>query len=155
MKKPYRRNVGIVVFNKMRLVLVGERVDYPGSYQFPQGGIDEGETPEEAAKRELFEEIGLEIKNPFAGKITDWFFYDFPPEIPEGLKKFRGQMQKWFFYFWNGSPEKLKLDNHEREFSHLRWMTMERIRKEVVYFKRPVYNKIIDEGEKIINDFIS
>lgn len=148
--KPYRKNVGIVVFNSKGLVLVGERVQFPGIFQFPQGGMDDGEKPLEAARRELLEETGLKIDDPPAGEIEDWLTYEFPENIPAHLKKYRGQEQKWFFFFWDGDPSQLRLDLHEREFLSVKWDDLEKICADIVEFKKPVYSRVMDEGRRII-----
>lgn len=123
-------------------MLAGDRLQYPGMFQFPQGGIDEGETPESAAYRELYEETGLLLSNkPIAG-YDGWLYYDFPEDIPERLRKFAGQMQKWFLFYWDGNVESLTLDKHEREFNTLRWQSFKQLCDEIVAFKRPVYSEL-------------
>lgn len=148
-KKPYRKNVGIVVFNSKRKVLVGDRVDYPNKFQFPQGGIDENEDPKDAAIRELYEEVGLKLQKPVF-EIPEWLYYEFPEDIPEYLKKYRGQMQKWFFFHWDGDPTNLNLDTHIREFRTVKWMDIEILVENIVEFKKEVYQKIL----KYFYDFV-
>ncbi len=137
----------MVVFNSEGYVLAGDRIQYPGSFQFPQGGIDPGESPLEAARRELYEEIGLTVDEP-AGEIEDWLTYDFPEDIPEHLKRFKGQKQKWFFFQWDGNPADLRLDLHEQEFRSLRWMRIEDLAAQIVSFKKPTYEKIVREARR-------
>lgn len=152
--KPYRKNVGIVVFNRAGEVLLGERVNYPGSLQFPQGGIDPGEEPGAAALRELEEEIGLRLSGPPNGEIKEWLRYDFPPDIPKKLRKFQGQEQKWYFYFWDGPISELDLDAHEREFSSVRWGTLEDALASIVSFKRELYQEVTSQARVIISTFL-
>lgn len=152
--KPYRKNVGIVVFNRAGRVIAGERIRYPNTFQFPQGGIDDGEDPLAAARRELYEEIGLEIQDEPVGEIPDWLYYQFPPDIPARLNEFRGQQQKWFFFFWDGAVEDLKLDLHEREFSSVRWLSLEEVTENIVPFKQEVYARIKESGGQIISDYL-
>lgn len=140
--KPYRLNVGIVVFNQKGEVLAGERLQYPGVFQYPQGGIDKGEDPLDGAKRELYEETGLKLSDPPIGEVTDWLTYEFPVDIPKHLKKFRGQKQKWFFFFWDGQIESLQLDVHEREFSSVKWANIQELTANIVEFKKPVYERV-------------
>ena len=97
-KLPYRLGVGIMLLNKDRNVFVGKRIDTMSeAWQMPQGGIDEGETPETAALREMLEETGTN-KADILAESKDWYNYDLPkaliPKIWGG--RFRGQKQKWF-----------------------------------------------------------
>ena len=154
-EKPYRRNVGIVVFNREGKVLLGARVGYPDTLQFPQGGMDEGETPVAAARRELFEEIGLRIEAEPVAEIEEWLRYEFPPDIPKKLRKYRGQEQRWFFFYWDGDLSTLDLAHHEREFSRVAWGTLEHALHSVVAFKRHIYERIVLEGSREIASFLS
>jgi putative (di)nucleoside polyphosphate hydrolase len=151
--KPYRKNVGMVVFNSQKQVLVGDRIDYPEKYQFPQGGIDEGETPLKAAQRELYEEIGLKLDNPVY-EIPEWLKYEFPEDIPKHLKKYRGQMQKWFFFYWDGDPSQLKLDNHIKEFRTVKWMELNTLVENIVEFKKDVYKIIKKHFDEFVPKFL-
>ncbi len=151
-EKPYRRNVGVVVFNREGRVLLGERVGYPGSLQFPQGGMDVGESALEAARRELYEETGIQVPGPPAGEIPDWLRYEFPPDIPKKLRVFRGQEQRWFFFYWDGQPEDLDLEHHDREFTKVVWGTLEEALAGIVEFKRPVYERVAHDGRRIIEE---
>ncbi|HAN45517.1 MAG TPA: RNA pyrophosphohydrolase, partial [Cyanobacteria bacterium UBA8156] len=99
---PYRLAVGAIACNRDGLVLVGERLDSPGAWQFPQGGMDEGETPLAAAQREFQEEVGVTLTEPIA-EYPDWLYYDFPPEVQARAaigKAYRGQKQRWFLFGW-------------------------------------------------------
>ena len=149
-RRPYRKNVGIVVYNSSGQVLAGERIQYPGIFQFPQGGMDEGEEPIETARRELYEETGLLIKSEPAHEIAEWICYDFPEDIPEHLKKYRGQAQKWFFFPWEGDPSALQLDLHTREFLTVRWYDLRQLINDIVDFKKMVYKRILEEAEQYL-----
>lgn len=94
---PYRDCVGIVLLNTDGLILAGERLGLPGSWQMPQGGIDKGETPRDAALRELEEETGT-AKARIIKQTTEWLTYDLPPELLGKAWKgrYRGQRQLWF-----------------------------------------------------------
>ncbi len=152
--KPYRKNVGIIVFNRSGEVLAGERVDSPGSFQFPQGGIDSNESPLEAARRELQEETGLlTIEAPIFER-KEWLSYLFPSEMPK-LRSYCGQTQKWFYFFWEGDPSKLKLDTHQDpEFRRVFWYELGNMIQNCVPFKKTVYQTLAKEGKTIIQDHL-
>lgn len=138
------------------MVLVGERLEFPGVFQFPQGGIDDGEEPLRAARRELFEETGIEISDPPAYEIAEWLHYDFPEEIPERLKRFRGQAQKWFFFEWEGDPASLSLQHHhEQEFRSMKWAPFPTVVAGIVSFKKEVYARLYEEGRSRFPDLFS
>lgn len=147
--KPYRDNVGMVVFNRAGLVLAGDRIQYPGSFQFPQGGMDADETPLAAALRELYEETGLQLSQPTA-EVADWLTYEFPEDIPAHLKRYRGQRQKWFFFEWDGDPSALNLDTHVREFRSMRWMQLDDLIHQIVPFKAETYHRIGEEARRLL-----
>lgn len=155
-EKPYRLNVGIVVFNSKGEVLTGERIQYPGVFQFPQGGIDEGESPLDGAIRELTEETGLDLngQEPVA-EYPDWLTYEFPEDVPEHLKKYRGQKQKWFFFHKDVDTSRLSLDHHDVEFSAVQWSDLARVAEEIVSFKQPVYRELERFGRSVIHDFLA
>jgi len=149
-KRPYRKNVGVVIYNRSGLVLVGERIQYPGIFQFPQGGMDKGEKPLETAVRELYEETGLAIETEPTHEIEEWITYEFPEDIPEHLKRYRGQSQKWFFFPWDGDPSTLELDLHVREFISVKWYDLKELVNDIVEFKKPVYRRILEEARKYL-----
>ncbi|MBX7059380.1 MAG: RNA pyrophosphohydrolase [Leptospirales bacterium] len=145
--RPYRLNVGIVVLNRTGLALAGERVHYPGVFQYPQGGIDKGEAPLAAARRELYEEIGLRLDEEPIHELAEWLSYEFPESIPEHLKRFRGQKQRWFFFHWEGEPSTLALDLHDREFSRVIWADPLHLADNIVEFKKDIYRRLCAEAK--------
>lgn len=151
-KKDYRRNVGIAVFNSRGQIWLGKRFgeDGPFCWQCPQGGIDKGEKPKAAARRELFEETGLNAKKmKYLGRVKGWLYYDFPPELLAKRKKRFGnigQRQRWYAFRYEGDGSDVDLNSHgPQEFSDWRWADLDSIAKTIVPFKREVYEQLIIE----------
>ena len=117
----------------------------------PQGGIDAGESPKAAAARELFEETGITQDNVTPlGEVTDWLFYDFPPEYKnrKAVSGWRGQRQKWFAFRFHGDVSKIDLKSHgPQEFSEWDWRDLAAAPNLIVPFKRNVYERLVIEFE--------
>tara|TARA_Y100000746_G_scaffold218820_1_gene215712 strand:+ start:335 stop:844 length:510 start_codon:yes stop_codon:yes gene_type:complete len=149
---PYRRGVGVVLFNKDGLVFAGRRRGiHSEAWQMPQGGIDEGETPEQAVMRELKEETGTDNAR-IISKTLDWLSYD----LPENLIKvtwdgqFRGQIQKWFALRFMGSDKEINISAHEQpEFIEWQWLEISDLLEYIVPFKRQLYKDIIFEFKEL------
>lgn len=152
---PYRPNVGIVVFNASGLTLVGERLDNPGAWQYPQGGVDDGEEFEAAARRELHEETGIEIDN-FVAATAEFLYYDFPHDlvIPGLTNRFSGQKQRWYLAYWNHPAESANLKTHTQEFARVQFMPMAEATNQIVPFKRDIYKALEREFLPLIDDFL-
>ncbi|GFE64592.1 RNA pyrophosphohydrolase [Litoreibacter roseus] len=139
--------------NKDGKIFVGERLDTPEAWQMPQGGIDEGETPETAAFRELEEEIGVSAHDVIVvGQTSDWVNYDFPPEIVAKVAngRFRGQTQMWFLMRLSANDDAINIETKYPEFGRWRWADINTIVGEIVPFKRPVYEKVVAEFRDMI-----
>lgn len=141
---PYRPCVGLMLLNKNKQVFVGERIDSPGSWQMPQGGIDDGETVEQAALRELKEEVGTNAASII--KIAhQTLCYDLPAErIPAFWNgRYRGQEQSWIALQFDGKDEDIILDSfHEPEFSRWQWATPSQAIDLIVPFKKELYQQV-------------
>lgn len=146
----------MVVFNSKGEVLAGERIQFKNSWQFPQGGIDESEKPEEAAIRELYEEVGIE-NGKIIFEYPDWISYDFPKELTlhASLKKYSGQIQKWYLIFWDGKISECNLELFEREFLCVCFMPFQKCLEKIVYFKKPIYEKLLLQFQPKIDDFLN
>ena len=143
----YRPGVGIVLFNKDGHVLIAERIDNPGGWQLPQGGIDAGEEPEIAVFREMEEEIGTRNAQ-IIGAMEEWITYDFPLPLAQKLwnGRYRGQKQKWIALKFLGQDSDIRLETHTHpEFSRWKWMPLNNLLDYVVPFKRAVYERVIKE----------
>ena len=153
---PYRPCVGLMILNKAGLVWVGHRIAEPDSefagttqlWQMPQGGIDKGEEPIEAAGRELYEETGMRSVSLLA-EAPRWINYDLPPHLVGVAFKgrYRGQTQKWFAFRFLGDAKEIRVNpppaGHEAEFDRWDWRKMDDLSGLVVPFKRKVYEQVV------------
>ena len=136
-----------MLLNRKRRVFVAQRIDTPvPAWQMPQGGIDEGEAPREAALRELEEEIGTS-KAEILAESRGWLRYDLPvglvPKVWRG--RYRGQQQKWFVLRFLGEDGDIRLDTAKPEFSAWKWAAPESLADVIVPFKRQLYHDILAE----------
>lgn len=142
---PYRPCVGIALFNNDGRVFVGERIDTPGAWQMPQGGIDEGETLEEAFFREMREEIGTDSATILAVHDKP-LRYKLPPRLIAKLwdGRFGGQEQHWIAARFTGTDADIAIHAHNPpEFSRWQWVALPDVLGLIVPFKRDTYNEVI------------
>lgn len=144
---PLRPCVGVCLANSAGLVFAGERIDTPGAWQMPQGGIDEGESPLDAALRELGEETGLAASAvTVEAEAPDWIDYDLPPDLVGRVwrGRYRGQRQRWFLMRYDGPDEAVDLSAHAVEFTRWQWMMPADLLEAIVPFKRQVYSQVFE-----------
>ena len=146
--KSYRKNVGLIVLNQKNQLLVCRRKDQQ-TWQFPQGGIDTGESPRAAAHRELFEEVGIKKRDVnIIQKSSHWYHYDLPRKYQkrsESMKRFKGQTQKWFLFKARAELEINLLNEVEQEFVDHKWVSFWYPLSHIVPFKKDVYAKVLNE----------
>ncbi len=145
---PYRPCVGVVLINRDGHVFAGQRRDSSApAWQMPQGGIDPGEAPQEAALRELEEETGVARENvEIVTRTGDWLYYDLPAELVPKVWNgaFRGQKQHWFLMRLQGDESLIDIDTQHPEFSAWRWFDPDALVEAIVPFKRAIYREVLD-----------
>lgn len=153
---PYRPCVGIMLVNAEGKAFVGKRIDTKEGdwWQMPQGGIDEGEDPAEAALRELHEETGLRAHHVrLISQTRDELLYDLPDELIGKLwgGRYRGQRQQWFLGRFTGVDKDFDLEAHDPpEFCDWRWVEPERLPQMIIPFKSRVYRAVLEEFRDLI-----
>lgn len=143
--KPYRPNVAAVIvhpeYPDVKKIFIAERSDISGIWQFPQGGIDKGETPEEALIREIEEEIGTR-KVQIVGEYPEWLTYDFPEHVAARMRPYCGQTQRYFLVHLKHKA-KINLQTKHPEFVDYRFVEIDALFDCVAHFKKPIYEKVI------------
>lgn len=143
--KNYRPNVAAIVLSSSYPakceIFIASRIDVEDAWQFPQGGIDEGETPNEALFRELKEEIGTDEVDIIA-EFPEWVSYDFPPSVASRMTPFDGQTQKYFLVKLHKGA-KIDIDTEIPEFSQFKFVKTEKLNDYITFFKRTVYKKVL------------
>jgi len=146
-KKGYRPNVSAVILSSKYPekceFFIAQRSDIRSAWQFPQGGIDKGETPRSALLRELEEEIGCRDIE-FIAEFPKWITYDFPNAASLKMYPFKGQTQKYFLVRLKEGAE-INLRAFEvPEFEEYEFVSYEELFKKITYFKRKPYRRVID-----------
>lgn len=128
-------------------ILAFERVDAPGSWQLPQGGIEPGEEPSDAVWRELEEETGLTTGDvTLSGEFPDWVHYEWPAEVVAGRKGI-GQIQRWFIFDVNDDAIEPSPDGSE--FTNWKWVQRSWLIDHVVAFRSPAYRRVLGAGTRL------
>ena len=144
-KDLYRPNVGMIIvsnnYPQKKEIFIAQRNDLSDIWQFPQGGIDEGEEVQEAMFRELEEEIGTD-KVKIIAEYPEWISYDFPPKIAKKMKPYKGQKQRYFLVKLKKSA-KINLDTQHPEFSDYKFVGVDKVLGLSASFKQAVYETVI------------
>jgi putative (di)nucleoside polyphosphate hydrolase len=151
-KRPYRLCAGICLVNHENKIFVGQRIDSQSdAWQMPQGGIDAGETPLQAAMREMQEEIGTDNATLIAELKTP-LDYDLPPELADTMwhGQFRGQRQYWFLLKFLGNDNDINLVTQHLEFKAFKWVDADNVPELAIHFKRDVYQSVICEFKQYL-----
>jgi putative (di)nucleoside polyphosphate hydrolase len=152
-REGYRPNVGIILVNQRNEVFWGKRIR-EHAWQFPQGGINYGESPVQAMYRELHEEIGLHPEHVrILGRTRDWLRYDVPENFirRDSRGHYKGQKQIWFLLRMVGRDSDVSLRaTHHPEFDAWRWSQYWVPLDAVIEFKRSVYTMALNELSTIL-----
>ena len=150
--KPYRQGVGVALINAYGCVFVAQRIDTKSpAWQMPQGGINKGEKPHEAALRELHEEIGTN-KAEIIAVTRSWLRYDLPEDLQTSAwkGKYSGQEQKWFLMKFMGTDNDINIATAQPEFSAWKWLPFEHLPNVIVSFKKRIYEQVLREfGDRV------
>ena len=145
-KDLYRPNVAMILVSSnypdKKEIFIAQRNDLKNVWQFPQGGIDEGEEVQEALFRELEEEVGTS-KASIIAEYPEWISYDFPPRIALSMKPFVGQKQRYFLLKLDADAV-INLETHHPEFDKYKFVAVDEVLDLSASFKKDVYEKVIN-----------
>lgn len=144
-KKIYRPNVAVVVlgaeYPEQKKIFIAERSDLTDVWQFPQGGIDEGESAQEALFREMEEEIGTRDAKIIC-EYPEWISYDFPKHVARKMNPYAGQKQRYFLVQLNKTAN-IDINTEIPEFSAYKFVEFSELSEYIAHFKRPIYEKVL------------
>ncbi len=145
--KKYRPNVAAIVLSSgypaETKLFIGLRSDMKDVWQFPQGGIDEDESPKDALFRELDEEIGTD-NIEIVSEYPDWEYYDFPDSVAKNKKLYNydGQKQRYYLVRVKNDSE-INIKTEHPEFSEYKFVKFENVFDYISHFKKPIYKKVL------------
>lgn len=141
----FRAGVGCVIFDDNNQILIFSRTDNNDIWQFPQGGMDQGETPEKTLWRELYEETALTNDDfIFYKNYPNWLYYEYPTKIRNSIKDTSclGQIHCWFFLKIKSDAVVDLSKAPDKEFDGYKWTTFDNFLETTADFKLPVYKKL-------------
>ena len=154
MHSNYRKGIGVFLLNENHKLWVGKRQDFKNKYwQMPQGGIDKGESPENAMKRELLEETGLGANYKIIKKTESWLQYNLPEKMIKQVwqGRFLGQTQMWYACLFFGEDKQVNLNHSDKpEFCEWKWIDPMELVNLAVPFKKDLYKNILDEFKDLL-----
>ncbi|KAI4369038.1 hypothetical protein MLD38_017530 [Melastoma candidum] len=147
----YRPNFGICLVNSDHQVFLVSRLNVPGAWQMPQGAIEDGEQPREAAISKLREETGI-VSAEIINEVPNWLTYDFPPSVKAKVNRlwggeWHGQAQKWFLMRMTREDDgeiKLAEGGADTEFAEWKWADPDEVIEQAVDYKRPAYEEVLN-----------
>ena len=149
-KGSYRPNVAMIIvsneYPKEKKIFIAQRNDLKDIWQFPQGGIDEGEEVQEALFREMKEEIGTDNAEIVA-EYPEWISYDFPVKIAAKMKPYIGQSQRYFLMKFNKDAI-VNIETKHPEFMDFKYVSVDEVLDMTAHFKKIVYEKVINHFKK-------
>ncbi|XP_038715399.1 nudix hydrolase 25-like [Tripterygium wilfordii] len=153
----YRPQVGVCLINSDSQIFVASRLNVPGAWQMPQGGIEDDEEPKSAAIRGLQEETGI-VSAEIVAEVPKWLTYDFSPAVKAKVNRlwggeWHGQAQKWFLTRMTNDDSEINLANGgaDTEFSEWKWASPEEVIEQAVDYKRPMYEEVVRTFQPYLN----
>jgi putative (di)nucleoside polyphosphate hydrolase len=150
----YRSGIGIMLINEQKQIFVGKRIDnHSDAWQMPQGGIDAGESEDQAMLRELGEETGIgEGSIKLLAKSAGHFYYNLPYKLQKKFwgGKYLGQKQRWYLAQFISDESAINIKTADPEFSAWKWISPKEILGAIVAFKRPLYSDVIKEFKQFL-----
>lgn len=147
--KVYRQNVAGVIINDKGKVLLAERIDEKGHWQFPQGGVDKEENLEQALKREIEEELGIKPEElKILAQAGNIYRYDWPEKLRQKRFCYYGQEQHFFLLLYLGDSNSIKVS--EEEFQNYDWVDSEKVLEVISPVRKKIATQVLDEFKEYL-----